>query len=217
MESIIGNARNEHLPILSMEESSIIQCLKSAINLKKSTIDILVGERPMKEFVLAGVSIVVVVILALSCQTSVVGYRVIKNSQENLINESVSKIKTEYLTFKGSSTNSKQSTGVFGGLYSVIALIHFIFSFICSFLFLWASTDHGPSYFMPIFLWLIMLISQFFSIAIFSTIISYFIAAIWPFIDLLVLLTISAPALLILLIKVLEFIDRIIRPWNATG
>jgi hypothetical protein len=77
------------------------------------------------------ISILSVILIVLSCQTSVVGYRVVKDSQENLIKESVSridKIKTNLLTL--SSLKPIKSSLSLPDFYLKMALINFVIAFI---------------------------------------------------------------------------------------
>jgi hypothetical protein len=70
------------------------------------------NEGRMNTKAIIGVSILAVVLVILSCQTSVVGYRIVKDSQENLIKESeskIDKIKNSLLTLKSLFSIGKQS------------------------------------------------------------------------------------------------------------
>jgi hypothetical protein len=141
----------------------------------------------MKKLAIVGISILAIVLLVLCSQTSAVGYRVVKDSQQSLIKESVNKIKTNLLTLKSLISNTKQSTGVGRGFYLFTALINFIVYFILSFKYIWDIFNHHQGYYMPDILFIIMIICQTIGTTFLSTIISLSLATIWPLVDLCVL------------------------------
>jgi hypothetical protein len=139
----------------------------------------------MKKFAIAGISILAVIFLVLCSQTSVVGYRVLKDSQQNLIKESVSKIKTNLLTLKSLFTESKP---LLGGIYLFMAFLHFIWFFVTSVMVLWINTDHHqPYYGSPLFFFISQLLLLI-GIFLISGVIALLPAVIWPLTDFIIYL-----------------------------
>jgi hypothetical protein len=141
----------------------------------------------MKKLAIVGISILAVVFLVLCSQSSVVGYRVVKDSQEKFIQQTVNKVKTNLLTLKSLISNTKQSTGVGGGFYLFTTLINFIVYFIVSFIAIWDIPNHHQGYYMPDILFVIMIICQLIGTTLLSTIISLSLSTIWPLVDLVVI------------------------------
>lgn len=139
----------------------------------------------MNKCVLVGVSIFTVVLIFLSSQTPVVGYRVVKESHQDLIQKTVNQVKNNLLTLKSLATDSRRTTG---GIYTWLALVHFFLYFIVCFPALWLLTDHRTPYYAPILFCIIFLTLQFMSIFLFSTAVCLLLAAIWPLTDFIIYL-----------------------------
>jgi hypothetical protein len=80
-----------------------------------------------------GVSILVVVFIVLCSQTSVVGYRVVKDSQESLIKESISKmekVKTNFFRLKSMFTRGNIIKVLLQIFYAIIFIIGFVFGIV---------------------------------------------------------------------------------------
>jgi hypothetical protein len=140
----------------------------------------------MKKLAIVGISLLAVVFLVLCSQSSVVGYRVVKDSQEKLVKESVSKIdkiKTNLLTLESLFTNGKQSTGI---KYTVLAILHYFMYFILIVIILFkriaAGLPYCPSPDIRVAI-VILLLSSLFSMAA-----SIPLAMIWPLVDLFIYL-----------------------------
>jgi hypothetical protein len=108
----------------------------------------------MKKLVLAGISVLAVILLVLCSQTSVVGYRVVKDSQQNLIQ----KIKTNTLTLKNIIQSIPQKQGIiiniFKMIYTIIAFIIFIEDFVGIALAFWVGHEAIPWIFLFVFTFL---------------------------------------------------------------
>jgi hypothetical protein len=68
----------------------------------------------------------------LSSQSSVVGFRVVKDSQQNLIKESMSKLKEVKTNTLNLIQKIPQTQGIIGGIYKLIALYTFLLMFLAS-------------------------------------------------------------------------------------
>lgn len=64
----------------------------------------------MKKLVLSGVSLLAIVLIVLCSQSSVVGYRIMKESQQNLIQETLNQMKTSLLSIKNQQGMSPASS-----------------------------------------------------------------------------------------------------------
>lgn len=133
----------------------------------------------MKKLVIAGVSILAVVLLFLSSQTSVVGYRVVKDSQEKLLQQTVNKVKTNLLTLKSLIPTGRQSTGLLANFYFLMFRIHLIIYSIAITLFVAFS---GLSSWFPGML-IGLLIASIVTLP-FAMLLMIPYAAIWPLTDL---------------------------------
>lgn len=133
----------------------------------------------MKKFVIAGVSILAVFLLVLSCQTSVVGYRVVRDSQEKLIQQTINKVKTNLLILKSLIPTGKQTTGIFGTIYLGMAFIVFIILFLFAVFLLFFNTDYPITF--SLFLLLL------------SSPISMLLSALWPLVILWVIYWLRHP------------------------
>jgi hypothetical protein len=130
-----------------------------------------------------GVSILAVALIVLSCQSSVVGYKVVKDSQENLIKESVNKIdkvKANLLTLKSLFSTGK-SLSLSGIIYFIIAFIHFIFS-ITGITITW-FVELAPKLERQPIIWILLTL-------LFSLVTTSVISALWPLSDLLAVILI---------------------------
>jgi hypothetical protein len=137
----------------------------------------------MKKLAIVGISIFAVIFLVLCSQTSVVGYRVVKDSQQSHIQESITQAKTNLLTLKSLFTNGKQSTGI---KYTVLAILHYIIYFILIVIIVFKMIAEGipycPSPDIRVAI-VILLLSSLFSIVA-----SIPLAMIWPLVDLFIYL-----------------------------
>jgi hypothetical protein len=138
-----------------------------------------------KKWLIGIVSILGVVLIVLSSQSSVVGFRVVKDSQQSLIKESVSKIKANLLTLKSLISQSKP---LLGGIYNFIMLIHFIVFYVLSVLCLITiQARDGPPYLMGYYVFMIILFFMLIGDCFVSVVPALFLAALWPLIDALII------------------------------